>query len=186
MNILEQNRSIELERPDLDGLPSYELPEGYAASWYAPGDEQHWVDIHVQADRYNTITVERYWRAFGDNAAVLGRRQLFLRAGDGAVVGTATAWYGGESPDTPLGRVHWVAIVPTHQGRGLAKPLLALVCWRLRELGHQRAYLDTSTARVTAVNLYRQFGFAPRIASSEDRAIWQELTPFLKAPLDLG
>lgn len=186
MNIVEQNRSIELERPALDGLPQHELPAGYQASWYAPGDEQHWVDIHLQADRYNAVTLERFRQAFGDDAAQLGRRQLYLRSADGAVIGTASAWYYGDDPATPLGRVHWVAIVPEHQGRGLAKPLLALVCWRLRELGHQRARLDTSTARVPAINLYRQFGFAPRISMPEDRAIWQELAPFLREPLDLG
>ncbi len=55
-------------------------------------------------------------------------------------------------------RIHWVAIAPAYQGRGLAKPLVAAACLRLRALGHVWAYLTTSTSRLPAVSLYTKFG----------------------------
>ena len=65
-----------------------------------------------------------------------------------AANGTTTAWYNEDYRGLPFGRVHWVAIVPEMQGRGLAKPIMSAVCHRLRELGHGRAYLTTTTVRI--------------------------------------
>ena len=69
-------------------------------------------------------------------------------------------------------RVHWVAIVPDHQGKGLAKPLLTAICNRLVEIGHDRAYLTTNTVRLPAINLYLAYGFEPEIDTDEDRRVW--------------
>jgi ribosomal protein S18 acetylase RimI-like enzyme len=87
---------------------------------------------------------------------------------------------GAEGTEEARGRVHWVAILPAFQGRGLAKPLLTAVCLRLRELGHTSAYLSTSAARIPALNLYRQFGFAPVIRDEMERAVWQEIELYLR------
>jgi GNAT superfamily N-acetyltransferase len=57
--------------------------------------------------------------------------------------------------------VHWLAVLPAFQGRGLGKALMTVVCQRLRDLGHQRACLSTLIARGAALELYRQFGFRP-------------------------
>ena len=183
MTIVDQNLTIHMFRPTLDQLPMYDLPPSYQAHWYAPGDERDWVEIHRLADRYNTATEALFLKEFGSDSAQLAERQLYIQAPDRALVGTASAWYDGDDPATPLGRVHWVAILPEYQGRSLAKPLLSLVCHRLRALGHQQATLGSSTARVPAINLYQQFGFVPQISTPDDRAIWQALAPFLKTPV---
>jgi GNAT superfamily N-acetyltransferase len=73
------------------------------------------------------------------------------------------------------GRVHWMAILPEFQGRGLGKALLSTICHRLRELGHERAYLHTSAARIPAIKLYLKFGFEPMIRNAEERAVWKEV-----------
>lgn len=59
----------------------------------------------------------------------------------------------------PIRRVHWVAIRPAYQGRGLARPLLFDIGQTLRELGHTRATLTTSHQRALAIALYRKIGF---------------------------
>jgi len=78
------------------------------------------------------------------------------------------------------GLVHWVAIVPEEQGKGLANPLMMAVCNRLKELGYNRAYLNTSTARLPAVSLYLNFGFMPEINNDRDKQVWEHVFTILK------
>jgi GNAT superfamily N-acetyltransferase len=176
MSVVEQNISVAMVRPTLDGVPDFSLPEPYHWRWYEPGDEGHWLAIHAAADRFNQLTEMEFWQDFGRETTVLSQRQLYLLDGNGEPVGTASAWF----DDAINGRVHWVAIHPAHQGKGLAKPLLSTVCQRLHQLGHQTAHLGTSTGRIAALNLYLSFGFVPNIRSEEDRTAWQGLQPYLK------
>lgn len=162
-------------RTDLEGLPRFESPPGYAIRAYQPGDEPTWVRLQRAADRFNDVTPDLFRREFGADPDPLRARQRYLLAPDGAAVGTATAWFGRDPLGRDAGRVHWVAIHPDHQGRGLAKPLLAHVCALLRELGHERAYLTTSSRRLAAIGLYSRFGFVPEVLGPEDRAAWAEL-----------
>ena len=61
------------------------------------------------------------------------------------------------------------------QGKGLSKPLLTTVLNRMCELGDERAYLDTGSARLPAINLYLKFGFKPNIHSQDDEILWQAI-----------
>ena len=177
-------------RRDLAGIPQFALPEPFSFRWYQPGDEAHWLDIHERADKLQTFEPETFERQFGRDVEVLRRRQCYLCRGDGLPVGTATAWFEDDYAGLPHGRVHWVAILPAFQGRGLAKPLMTTVCNRLRRLGHVRAYLTTNTARVPAIGLYLKFNFVPLIRHPADRAAWraarQELPETPLASMDLG
>lgn len=169
----EQILHLRMVRADLEDIPTFELPAGYTLRRYEPGDEEAWVEIERQADRYNVITPDLFRREFGGDVEALRLRQYYLCDAAGAAVGTTTAWYGDESRGRDWGRVHWVAIVPPMQGRGLSKPLLAAACNRLRALGHERAYLSTETPRVPAICLYLKFGFLPEIGGSEDARAWR-------------
>ena len=172
----EEYVSVSMVREDLSGLPRYALPAGFSHGWYRPGDERLWVEIQASADRYNVITGELFESQFGrDAAAELGRRQCFLLDPAGRAAGTATAWFGDDYRGRSWGRVHWVAVAPAMQGRGLSKPLLAAVCERLRELGHARAYLTTAPERLPAINLYLKFGFVPELRDDGDPPVWGEI-----------
>lgn len=155
-----QNVPLVMVRDSLEGIPKHGLPAGYSLRGYQPGDEQLWEEIHLLADPYSTITTDLFQREFGTDEAVLAERQFYLLDAEGQAIGTATAWFDDNFRGCAYGRVHWVAIVPRYQGRGLAKPLMTAVCRRLRELGHERAYLTTATARIPAIGLYKQFGFS--------------------------
>ncbi|HRW10436.1 MAG TPA: GNAT family N-acetyltransferase [Caldilineaceae bacterium] len=179
--------SVSMIRPTLDGLPSFDLPQSYRLRGYRPGDEAAWVAIHVDADPYHHFDAAVFAKEFSTDQTLLTERQMYLcpmgeDGSEGPPIGTATAWFGVEEARRSEGLVHWVAIHPSYQGRGLAKPLLAATCHRLCVLGHQRAYLNTSTVRIPAINLYLSFGFIP--AMRHDTAITQRAWEQVAAQLD--
>ena len=146
---------VAMARPNFDGWPVHSLPTGFSIRAYQSGDATHWRAIHERADPFNSFDDITFATWFGNDEDQLRARQRFVLAPDGVPIGTATAWF--DSPE--IGRVHWVAIVPQFQGRGLARPLLSHIGQTLQELGHNRAVLTTSLERPVAVALYRKFGF---------------------------
>lgn len=167
-------------RPHLNDLPDFSLSQEFSLRFYRPGDEENWFRIQSAADLHSDISHELFAKDFGSNLALLSERQFFLVDNEGTAIGTATAWFNNHFPDGSYGRVHWVAIIPEFQGRGLSKPLMTAVCKRLRELGHERAYLSTSTERLKAIKLYLRFGFVPWIKSPEQRTAWEKLKGVLE------
>lgn len=175
MSIIQQNLPLTMVRDNLEGIPRHALPAGYSIRRYHPGDRHRWEAIHRLADQYSIITPHLFIQEFGTEESVLVERQFYLLDARQRAIGTATAWYDDDFRGEVYGRVHWVAIIPEHQGQGLAKPLMAAVCCRLRELGHKRAYLKTSSARIPALRLYLQFGFIPQINGAGDVTVWRQL-----------
>ena len=80
------------------------------------------------------------------------------------------------------GRVHWVAIEPRFQGRGLAKPLLGAVMARLAHV-HRTAYLTTQTTSYRAINLYLDFGFVPYLLAASCEEGWRLTEAALRRPI---
>ena len=176
---------VAMRREDLVEFPQYELPPGFAFRRYRSGDEKVWTDIWTRSDRYGMIDAGVFRREFGTNEAVLAERQHFMLDPTGVEIGTVTAWLpdGAHGPDS--GRVHWVAIVPEMQGKGLANPLMTMVLTRLRELGHARANLYTESVRKVAIRLYLKFGFLPEVRSEKERLAWREVRDCIApGPLD--
>jgi GNAT superfamily N-acetyltransferase len=176
-----QNLRLEMIRPDLRRIPDSPLPPGFLLRWYQHGDAVHWMRIHHDAEPYHEITPGLFNHEFGCDSERLCGCQCFLQDAVGRVVGTGTAWSAGESSEDACGRVFWLAVIRSHQGRGLGKPLLSAICHRLRDLGHERACVFTSTGRLAAVNLYLNFGFEPQIRSESERMIWDSVFMALKA-----
>ncbi len=148
--------SVIMERSSLDGIPLYPLEPPMRIRSYTPGDAQHWLEIHHDADPY--FKNGRFEKAFGSDEAELLRRQHYLCDGD-TVVGTSTAWYDQGYKDGTWGLVHYVAIRRTYQGRGFSKPLLAWTLRTLGDTGHVKCLLRTQRARKVAIRLYESFGF---------------------------
>ena len=181
MSIVKFNIPVHMIRDSLDNIPDYPFPSGYSARWYRPGDERLWVDVQSRAEKYIEITPELFVGQFGSNPQPLAERQCFLCDARGEAIGTATAWFDEDYCGQPCGQLHWVAIVPEAQGRGLAKPLLSIVLNRMAELGHTRCYLGTSTARIPAINLYCKFGFVPHVRNMVDFVVWRVMRSRVKA-----
>ena len=164
--------SVSMVREDLNNLPDYVLPSPYTIQWYMPGDESKWIEIWTAADDYNETTTEGFRRNFGADAELLRQRQCYLYDGNGKAFGTASAWFSDDCSKAEYGRLHWVAIIPEMQGKGLAKPLVAAAMNRMRELGHERAYLTTESFRTRAIGLYSKFGFLPEVKDEQHAAAW--------------
>ena len=158
----EENIGVNMVRPDLDHLPRYDAPSPYSIRPYRSGDAQVWQRIHLEADVYNTFPDSRYAEQFGTDESLLRENQFYLCDAAGCPVGTATAWHcrlEGRARDDGL--VHWVAILPAHQGKGLSKPLLGAVCHRLRERGFRRITVTTGQHSffAPARQMYEACGF---------------------------
>ena len=179
MNILERNLSVMMANEHLNTAPVFEMPASFAMRWFVPGDEATWAMVVQVAERFQKIDETVFPKQYGNDLTELSRRVGFLMDTDENAVGTISAWKALYN-EREYGLIHWVAIVPEMQGRGLGKPLMSAACRRLLELGHDRAYLNTSSARVPAINLYRLFGFEPVLRNEDERVAWQELMAHLK------
>ena len=152
----------------LENIPEYSLPEGISWRFFESGDAAHWARIESSAGEFACTAdgLARFHREF-PAAEVLPERMIFLTDG-GVPCATATAWY--EADGT--GHLHFVAVDAAHQGRGLARPLVALALRRMRELGHTRARLTTQTMSWVAIRLYHEFGFRPAPRTERDAEGW--------------
>lgn len=180
MNVLDEYSSVSMIRENLDDIPQFPVPEGFSVRWFQEGDESIWHEIQSASERYFEIAPDLFAKEFGSEPTILAERQFFLLDNQQRPIGTATAWFDDSYQGLSYGRVHWVAIVPEMQGRGLSKPLMTVLCNRLRELGHERAYLGTATVRLPAIRLYSEFGFKPEIKHAQDQAIWDELEKLIR------
>jgi len=97
------------------------------------------------------------------------------------MAGTISAWLNPSFRGGEWGRIHWVALRPSHQGRGLAKPMLAFA---LRTLArwHRRAYLGTQVFRLRAVKIYLDAGFQPDLSDPAKQPLWRYLRDVLQHP----
>lgn len=165
--------------------PTFALPPGYRMRFYHEGDTATWVAIQQAAEPYFVPTAETFVSSMPGDAAYLATRVMFLVDPSGAAVGTITAWSGALLGYAAIGQIHWVALLPAVQGRGLAKPMLSAAVNQLLAQGYTNAVLETNTRRVAALNLYLQFGFAPQPQDDAERDAWRRVAPQLKYRIDL-
>ena len=175
LSIADEYISVTMIRDDLEHVPQFHLPPGYTIRWYQDDDEELWLKIQRASEDYVEITHELFMEWHGDYLSTLKDRMFFLLDSEMNAIGTATAWFINEYKGNRYGRVGWVAIIPEMRGKGLSRPMMTVLCNRLIDLGHERAYLTTSTVRFPAVRLYWRFGFRPEYSQPSDRIVWREL-----------
>lgn len=151
--------SVKMVFKDEDKVKPYYLPQGYRFRFYRQGDESLWAKVETLAGEFASEekALERFKKEFGDYTQELESRLLFIETDDKEVVGTIMAWYGQLRYENE-GRIHWVGIVPSHQGKGLAKPLLYKAL-KILIAKHNHIYLTTQYSSIAGINLYKQFGF---------------------------
>ena len=78
--------------------------------------------------------------------------------------------------------VHWVAVRPAYQGRGLGKAMLSFTLNQLAQW-HDRAFLGTQTKRLAAIWLYLSFGFVPDLEQPGAIEAWRTVKEQLHHPV---
>jgi GNAT superfamily N-acetyltransferase len=171
---------VRMVRELTDEGPILELPEGYSLRWYRDGDREVWQRIQGSTGIYEPLAPDLFDREFGEHSNLLPERQCFVEVAPGVPVGTATAWLG--SSDTPYeqGRLHWVAVSPAHQRKGIGSYLSETACSRLRALGATSVYLTTGSDNVAAIQLYLGLGFRPEPAGEAERLAWRSVVDSLE------
>ena len=171
--------NISMFQPNLDNIPQHDLPDDYLMRPYQSGDIRYWLDFHIPLFDAEYITEDLFWDEYGRDEDVLSQRQFYMMHGD-KVIGSISAWFGDEHRGKQLGRIHWVIIRDDYQGKGLSKPLMSFACEKLKQLGHQQAYLTTHSDLIPAISLYLKFGFEPEINSEQDQLAWDEVRKTIK------
>ena len=141
--------------------------------------ELSWAQIvHEAGERPSLDEARAQWQkdfAPFEEGQELRERMFFALDADNQAVGTATAWFepasekgaSEEGEAKTVGRVHWVALRPEAQGKGLAKPMLAQVLRTLQTLhpaegdGVPPIRLKTHCQAARAVGMYLEAGFVP-------------------------
>lgn len=166
------------------------LPLGYSFRMFRRGEERLWAEIETAAGEFPDLSsaLSRFQREFGPYPDEMEQRCVFLLH-EGRVIGTATAWYrnseslGKYGVDSlPEGRLHWVAIHPDFQGRGLARPLVSEAV-RLLCGFYDSAYLTSQTTSFKAIKIYLDYGFVPVLTAPGAKEAWRLLARLLPHPL---
>ena len=174
--------SVNMIRPHMAGLPAPFFPDGYGIRPMSLDDIGLWTDIEIDAEPFVTIKPTLFREQFGSDPEAVPKRCFILTDARGLGVGTISAWYSRDFRGLDYGRIHWVAVRPAHQGKGVARAGLAYAM-RVLEQWHERAYLVTAIERVGAIKLYLDFGFAPDLEPEGARAVWAEFAKAHPHPL---
>lgn len=158
-------------RPHLREIPQAAFPAGFGIRPLRLDEAALWTDIVRDAEEFFPIADDLFAREFGGDPEAIPERCFILTGPKGIAVGTISAWYNRAFKGEEYGRIHWVAVRPAYQGRGLGKAGLAFALNRLAQW-HRRAYLTTNTARLLAIRLYLDFGFLPDLDEPDARALW--------------
>jgi len=147
------------------GYPHCPLPSGYSLRAYESGMEQDWAILQTSVEHMETVdeALARFHAEYGEDMETLKDRAIFVYGPEGRLAASAVLWYGNHF-GRRLPRIHWVAVAPEEQGKGLCKALMTILMDMYHKLGLTGGlYLTSQTWSYKALNIYRQFGFKPYI-----------------------
>ena len=176
-----ENIGVGMVRPHMHDIPDVELPEGYRFRPFLVGDDRLWWKIQDSANgEFGGLSPNAFITEFGGHEDELPTRSWFVLDDRGREVASITAWWREGRPDQGL--IHWVAVLPDQQGKGLGKAIMTKAMNRLAE-EYSTAYLGTSSARIAAIKVYLDFGFLPDMERDRAEDAWAEVRACLTHPV---
>ncbi len=160
-------------RDDLQEIPDAALSEGFRFRPIHLDEGPLWTLIEREAEPYLEVSNRWFADNFLFNPSAVPHRCFFVVDANGVVAGTSSAWYNLSYQNKQWGQVHWVAIRPAYQRRGLARAALSETLRRLARW-HHRALLFTQSKRVPAIRLYLEYGFEPVLETESNRTAWAD------------
>lgn len=162
-----------MRRPTLSGLDEVLLPQGYSLRHYmGSADDACWEQIISESfsQRYPAGYFEQRLKT---SDVFLPERVLFICC-KGEPVATASAWHSPKFGMT-TGQVHYVGVLPGHQGKKLGYLISLAVLHRFVEEGFNDAVLETDDFRVPAIKTYIKLGFEPLLVDENQRQRWRDV-----------
>jgi len=106
--------------------------------------------------------------------------RIFFLEQDGAPVAVAAAWQRDKWPPG-TGYLHYVAVLPEAQGRGLGYWVCLAALHQMRREGNACALLETQDERLPAIKTYFRLGFSPDLTSHKSYpARWEKILAQLR------
>ena len=176
-----RDESITMARPNFRNLPEAAPPTGYRIRSLRADEVPKWTEVQRASEPLIDINDGLFHREFGTDASQIQQRCFAVVTDAGEMVGVVSGWHSPESHHPDAGRIHWLAVLPKHRRRGLAR---ALVGHAMREMArwHETVWLSTSTSRLGALRLYLDVGFVPECRSGKDLAAWRHVAEHLPHP----
>ncbi len=155
------NIIMQLAAEDVRRIRPSALPDGFSARLFQDGDESHWARIESSVLEFDDEekALAYFVGAWLPRLDELKKRCVFILNPDGLPVATTTAWYIVHG-DVRQAHIHWVAVTPGLQGKGLGRAVLTRALSLMPDLEPGRdVLLHTQTWSHTAVRLYHSVGF---------------------------
>ena len=156
-----KNVIMKIEHDKIAVLEDIKLPEGFSFRFFQRSDVGHWGAIEASVLEFDSESeaCSYFEMSYLPNLDELQRRCIFITKQNEIPVATANAWFS----DSGLGyqaSLHWVAVRPEYQGKGLGKAITqkALNIFSSLEPG-KPVWLHTQTWSYPAIKLYHSFGF---------------------------
>ena len=137
-----------------------DLPEGVRLRGWQPGDEAAWAALEYEIGDFASQeeALAYFAETYGRDPRALARRCRFAVDGEGRVLGTCTAWRDPREQGE-IASLHWLAVSPHAQGRGLGRALCRETLAVFQDLGEFPVYIHTQPWSWKALLLYVREGF---------------------------
>jgi GNAT superfamily N-acetyltransferase len=198
-----------MEKYDTACYPKVVLPESYIFSEYKRGFKNQWSNLQLSVEQVDTLEEAEtaFQIEFLDGKSMdwanktiehsesnkieyslffsqMCDRMVFVLDDKGELVGTGSVWCG-KTFGKELQRLHWIAVSPEHQGKGIAKAIVSKLLTIYNELGYSGyIYLTSQTWSYKALYIYMQFGFKPYFGEKPQNWLAVNLTSGKFEPWD--
>jgi ribosomal protein S18 acetylase RimI-like enzyme len=189
-----------MEKTDTFQYPKNPLPDGFSFSSYKAGFESQWAKLQYEVEHTDSLEEAEmvFQREFVGNTGAesiekperspnfqaLLDKMVFVLDQDGNMAGTGALWDGDVFGEVHQ-RLHWIAVAPQYQGKGIAKAIVSKLLDIYNQLGFSGyIYLTSQTWSYRALNIYFKFGFKPYMGGKPRNWVSANLTSGNYEPWD--